>query len=46
MMGGDIGSELAEKIREMEERASVDVKTVKVNDIKKKQKKAMEENYM
>ena len=46
MMGGDMGSDLADKIKEMEEKSSIDMKKIKVNQIKMQKKKVMEQEYM
>ena len=46
MMGIDGAQELKDKIREFEEKASLDMQKVKVTDFKKEKKKAMEQTYM
>ena len=46
MMGIDGRQELEDKIRQMDERASLDMQKVKVTEFKQKKKQAMENTYM
>ena len=46
LMGEDTSKELADKIREMEEKASLDMQKVPVTQFKQKKKQVMEESYM
>ena len=46
LMGDDTSHELADKIREMEEKASIDMKKMPVTQYKMKKKQVMEQTYM
>ena len=46
MMGADMGADLQEKIREMEEASSIDKQKISVGDFKRKKKEVMEQTYM
>ena len=45
-MGGDVGAELQDQIKKMEEQGKIDKLNVKVGDFKKKKEKVMEQTYM
>ena len=45
-MMGESTNDLEQKIKEMEERASLDMQKVSVSQFKNKKKQAMEESYM
>ena len=45
-MMGDVSNDMEDKIREFEERATIDKQKLSVQDFKQKKKQTMEESYM